>query len=139
VIGSGLWFYLYNELSTIVIKKTNAVTMSVLNTAKRVIVIVCVAIVMGESLGFLKLLGCSIGIAGVFLYSIIDDLVAKFKSKKSSGGDGDSGSIDGSGALDAFGAKSFIQSCSNACSVVNRLLGSICSMEAINSFASSEM
>ena len=77
LILSGLWFYGYNELATLTIKKTNAVTQSVANTAKRVIVIVGVAIVMGESLDPLKLLGCSIGIGGVFLYSIIDKLVAK--------------------------------------------------------------
>lgn len=53
----------------------NAVTQSVANTAKRVIVIVGVAIVLGESLDFMKLLGCSIGIGGVFLYSIIDNFV----------------------------------------------------------------
>ena len=74
---SGLWFYGYNELATLTIKKTNAVTQSVANTAKRVIVIVGVAVVMGESLDPLKLLGCSIGIGGVFLYSIIDKLVGK--------------------------------------------------------------
>jgi solute carrier family 35 protein E1 len=51
------------------------VTQSVANTAKRVIVIVGVALVLGESLDFMKLLGCSIGIGGVFLYSIIDQLV----------------------------------------------------------------
>jgi hypothetical protein len=33
----GLWFYGYNELATMTIKKTNAVTQSVANTAKRVI------------------------------------------------------------------------------------------------------
>merc|ERR1711935_1244646 len=59
------------------IYKTNPVTQSVANTAKRVIVIVGVAIVLGESLDPIKLLGCSIGIGGVFLYSIIDSLVAK--------------------------------------------------------------
>eukprot|EP00933_Yihiella_yeosuensis_P070884 TRINITY_DN79048_c0_g1_i1.p1 TRINITY_DN79048_c0_g1~~TRINITY_DN79048_c0_g1_i1.p1 ORF type:complete len:402 (-),score=120.07 TRINITY_DN79048_c0_g1_i1:225-1430(-) len=75
LIYSGLWFYAYNELATMTIKKTNAVTASVANTAKRVIVIVGVAIVMGESLDPLKLIGCSIGIGGVFLYSVIDDLV----------------------------------------------------------------
>jgi len=75
LIFSGLWFYAYNELATATIKKTNAVTQSVANTAKRVIVIVGVAIVMGESLDPLKLIGCGIGIGGVFLYSIIDDLV----------------------------------------------------------------
>jgi solute carrier family 35 protein E1 len=75
MIASGLWFYGYNELATMTIKKTNAVTQSVANTAKRVIVIVGVAIILGESLDPLKLIGCGIGIGGVFLYSIIDDLV----------------------------------------------------------------
>ncbi|KAL7433643.1 hypothetical protein ACHAXM_003664 [Skeletonema potamos] len=75
MIASALWFYGYNELSTMTLKKTNAVTQSVANTAKRVIVIVGVALVLGESLDFMKLLGCAIGIGGVFLYSIIDNLV----------------------------------------------------------------
>merc|ERR1739838_712179 len=77
LIFSGLWFYAYNELATFTIKKTNAVTQSVANTAKRVIVIVGVAIVMGESLDPIKLLGCGIGIGGVLLYSVIDGLLAK--------------------------------------------------------------
>mmetsp|Transcript_2296 Transcript_2296/g.3548 ORF Transcript_2296/g.3548 Transcript_2296/m.3548 type:complete len:237 (+) Transcript_2296:133-843(+) len=75
MIASALWFYGYNEISTMTLKKTNAVTQSVANTAKRVIVIVGVALVLGESLDFMKLLGCGIGISGVFLYSIIDNLV----------------------------------------------------------------
>mmetsp|Transcript_49216 Transcript_49216/g.145289 ORF Transcript_49216/g.145289 Transcript_49216/m.145289 type:complete len:397 (-) Transcript_49216:41-1231(-) len=79
LVASGLWFYGYNELATKTIQKTNAVTQSVANTAKRVIVIVGVAIVMGESLAPIKLIGCGIGIGGVFLYSIIDDLVKKGK------------------------------------------------------------
>merc|ERR1712099_215733 len=74
-IASGLWFYGYNEMSTMTLKKTGAVTQSVANTAKRVIVIIGVALVMGESLAPMKLIGCSIGIGGVFLYSIIDNLV----------------------------------------------------------------
>merc|ERR1719148_385350 len=75
LIASGLWFYGYNELATMTLKKTNAVTQSVANTAKRVIVIVGVALVLGESLDPMKLLGCGIGIGGVFLYSIIDNIV----------------------------------------------------------------
>merc|ERR1740138_148138 len=75
LLFSGGWFYAYNELATATIKKTSAVTQSVANTAKRVIVIVGVAIILGESLDPLKLIGCGIGIGGVFLYSIIDDLV----------------------------------------------------------------
>lgn len=77
MIASGLWFYGYNECATMTLKKTGAVTQSVANTAKRVIVIVGVALVLGESLDPIKLLGCSIGIGGVFLYSIIDNIVKK--------------------------------------------------------------
>ena len=75
LVASGLFFYGYNEVATMTLKKTGAVTQSVANTAKRVIVIVGVALVLGESLSPIKLLGCSIGIGGVFLYSIIDNLV----------------------------------------------------------------
>jgi len=71
LITSGLYFYLYNELSTLTIAKTSATTQSVANTAKRVIVIVGVAIALGESLEPIKLLGCSIGIGGVLLYSLV--------------------------------------------------------------------
>jgi solute carrier family 35 protein E1 len=81
LIASGLWFYGYNELATMTLKKTGAVTQSVANTAKRVIVIVGVAIVLGESLDPMKLLGCAIGIGGVFVYSIIDQLLAKKKTE----------------------------------------------------------
>lgn len=77
IIASGLYFYGYNEVATMTLKKTSAVTQSVANTAKRVIVIVGVAIVLGESLSPIKLIGCSIGIGGVLLYSIIDNLIAK--------------------------------------------------------------
>jgi solute carrier family 35 protein E1 len=75
LVASGLWFYGYNELATMTLKKTGAVTQSVANTAKRVIVIVGVALVLGESLDPIKLIGCSIGIGGVFLYSVIDNIV----------------------------------------------------------------
>merc|ERR1712032_647904 len=75
LVASGLWFYGYNECATLTLKKTGAVTQSVANTAKRVIVIVGVALVLGESLDPIKMLGCSIGIGGVLLYSVIDTLV----------------------------------------------------------------
>merc|ERR1712087_248035 len=71
LITSGFFFYLYNELSTLTIKKTSATTQSVANTAKRVIVIVGVALALGESLEPIKMLGCSIGIGGVLLYSLV--------------------------------------------------------------------
>merc|ERR1711924_482876 len=40
LVMSGMMFYLYNELATMTIKATGAVTASVANTAKRVIVLV---------------------------------------------------------------------------------------------------
>merc|ERR1711988_1336361 len=81
IIYSGIWFYGYNELATMTIKKTNAVTASVANTAKRVFVLVGVAIVFGEDLNPLKMVGCAIGIGGVFVYSIIDKIVKPAESK----------------------------------------------------------
>jgi solute carrier family 35 protein E1 len=79
VILSGLTFYGYNELATLTLTKISAVTQSVANTAKRVVVIVGSAIVFNESISGLKAIGCAICIGGVFLDSVIDDLV---KSKK---------------------------------------------------------
>jgi len=74
LIASGLLGYGCHESATMTLKKTSAVAQSVANTVKRIIVIVGVAAVMGESLHPLKLAGCAIGIGGVFLYSIIDTL-----------------------------------------------------------------
>ena len=132
-------FYLYNELATMTIKKTSAVTASVANTAKRVIVMLVSAVAFGEDLtvekkvrphplarvphpsqrrplrargrhpphplrvtptapaavnhltpsaphlvhlvsGFVpRQIGATVAIGGVFLYSIIDDLLAPKK------------------------------------------------------------
>lgn len=75
VVLSGLTFYGYNELATMTLTKISAVTNSVANTAKRVVVIVGSAIVFNESISGLKAVGCAICIGGVFLNSIIDDLL----------------------------------------------------------------
>jgi len=81
VILSGLTFYGYNELATMTLTKISPVTNSVANTAKRVVVIVGSAIVFNESISGLKAIGCAICIAGVFLNSVIDDML-KPKAKK---------------------------------------------------------
>ena len=70
LLTSGLYFYWFNELSTITIKKTSATTQSVANTAKRAFVIIGVALALGESLPLLKLVGCFITIGGTLLYSL---------------------------------------------------------------------
>ena len=81
VILSGLTFYGYNEVSTMTLTKVSAVTNSVANTAKRVVVIVGCAIVFKEDFSGLKPYGCGICMIGVGLYSVIDDLL-KGKDKK---------------------------------------------------------
>ena len=75
---SGLSFYLYNELATMTIKATGAVTSSVANTAKRVIVMVWMAAVTGKQLTEEQKIGAGVAIGFVLVYSVIDDVVKKF-------------------------------------------------------------
>jgi solute carrier family 35 protein E1 len=75
VILSGLTFYGYNELSTITLKKLSAVNQSVANTAKRVIIIIGSSLVFNEPITNLKAVGCVLCIGGVFVDSVVDDLV----------------------------------------------------------------
>ena len=82
LVMSGMMFYLYNELATMTIKATGAVTASVANTAKRVIVLVYMAMVTGKALTDEQKIGAAVAIGGVLLYSVIDDLVAKLMPKK---------------------------------------------------------
>ena len=82
LIASGMTFYLYNELATMTIKATGAVTSSVANTAKRVIVMVYMAAVTGKVLTEEQKIGAAIAIGFVLVYSVIDDVL-----KSMSGGD----------------------------------------------------
>ena len=61
------------------IKATGAVTASVANTAKRAIVIVGMAIALGNPLKFEEKVGAPIAIVGVFLSSIYDELLKSAK------------------------------------------------------------
>ena len=72
---SGMTFYLYNELATMTIKATGPVTSSVANTAKRVIVMVYMAMVTGKQLTEEQKIGTAVAIGGVLVYSVIDDLI----------------------------------------------------------------
>jgi len=81
LLASGMSFYLYNELATYTIKKTGAVTQSVANTAKRVLVLVFMSAVTGKALTTEQKIGATIAIAFVMLYSVIDMLVKKMKEK----------------------------------------------------------
>jgi solute carrier family 35 protein E1 len=72
---SGMSFYIYNELATMTIKATGAVTSSVANTAKRVIVMVYMAAVTGKVLTEEQKIGAAVAISFVLVYSVIDDVV----------------------------------------------------------------
>merc|ERR1712060_519991 len=74
---SGMSFYIYNELATMTIKATGAVTSSVANTAKRVIVMVYMAAVTGKVLTEEQKIGAAVAISFVLVYSVIDDVVKK--------------------------------------------------------------
>lgn len=73
LLVSGLAFYLYNELATMTIKATSAVTSSVANTAKRVIVMVWMAAVTGKQLTQEQTIGAAVAIGGVMIYSLLPD------------------------------------------------------------------
>merc|ERR1712146_780320 len=75
LVVSGMSFYLYNELATMTIKATGAVTSSVANTAKRVIVMVYMAAVTGKALTTEQQIGSAVAIGFVLVYSVIDDVI----------------------------------------------------------------
>jgi len=91
---SGMMFYIYNEAVFMMNKShanpegVDATTSSVLNTAKRVITIAYGSLMAHKikdavifNMSMPQVVGCSVCIAGVFLYSVVDDLL-KPKAKK---------------------------------------------------------
>ena len=87
LLASGVLLYVYNELSTLAMSITTAVTASVAKTAKRAFVIVGVALALGKELRAEEKLGAVITIGAVLLYSMVDQLggrgaKAKAKAKK---------------------------------------------------------
>jgi solute carrier family 35, member E1 len=70
IILSGLFFYVYNEFAFAFTSHVGAVTSSVLNTAKRVIIIVVSSIVFQEAMDRNTVMGSAIAIGGTFAYSL---------------------------------------------------------------------
>ena len=66
----------YNELATLTISRSSAVTASVANTAKRAFVIVGVSLALGRELRYEEQLGATLAIGAVMLYSMVDSLPA---------------------------------------------------------------
>jgi len=67
---SGFFFYIYNEFAFSFTSQVGAVTSSVLNTAKRVIIIVVSSILFVEPMEKNTVIGSAIAICGTFAYSI---------------------------------------------------------------------
>merc|ERR1711908_180921 len=74
---SGLNFYIYNEFSFLALSKLDAVSHSVANTLKRVVIIVASCIVFKTPMTLLGGIGSGIAVLGTLLYSF-----AKGKYKK---------------------------------------------------------
>jgi solute carrier family 35 protein E1 len=70
IIISGLCFYIYNEFAFAFTSHVGAVTSSVLNTAKRVIIIVVSSFVFKEVMERNTVIGSGIAILGTFAYSL---------------------------------------------------------------------
>jgi solute carrier family 35 protein E1 len=81
IIISGLFFYFYNECAFAFTSLVGSVTSSVLNTAKRVIIIVVSSVVFNEAMERNTVVGSAIAICGTFAYSLTSTAPAP-KAKK---------------------------------------------------------
>merc|ERR1712157_404249 len=70
IVLSGFFFYVYNEFAFAFTASVGSVTSSVLNTAKRVIIIVVSAILFNENMDRNSVYGSTIAILGTFAYSL---------------------------------------------------------------------
>mmetsp|Transcript_13677 Transcript_13677/g.16529 ORF Transcript_13677/g.16529 Transcript_13677/m.16529 type:complete len:323 (-) Transcript_13677:233-1201(-) len=78
---SGFFFYFYNECAFAFTASVGAVTSSVLNTAKRVIIIVVSSIVFQEAMERNTVIGSAIAISGTFAYSLASKAKPAAKKK----------------------------------------------------------
>lgn len=84
IILSGFMFYIYNEFAFAFTAHVGSVTSSVLNTAKRVIIIVVSAVVFHEAMERNTVIGSAIAIAGTFAYSLASEKKAAAPKAKTS-------------------------------------------------------
>jgi len=77
---SGFFFYIYNEFAFAFTAQVGSVTSSVLNTAKRVIIIVVSCIIFAEPMERNTMIGSAIAIGGTFAYSLASKAKPKAKT-----------------------------------------------------------
>jgi len=73
---SGIFYYLYNEVAFLALDNVAPVTHAIGNTIKRVVIIIASVVVFGTTMTSQGILGSSIAIGGVLLYSLAKN---KFK------------------------------------------------------------
>jgi len=78
----GLYYYFYNELAFVVLDMLDAVSQAVANTVKRVVVIIAGTIIFAKPLTTNGMVGSSVAIAGVLLYSLVKSGAFDKKDKK---------------------------------------------------------
>ena len=78
-LGSGVLFYLYNEVSFRTLNKVHPVTHAVSNTVKRIVIILSSVMVFNNKMTPTVIFGTCLAISGVFMYSICQYL---YKPKK---------------------------------------------------------
>lgn len=79
IVLSGFFFYFYNEFAFAFTSHVGAVTSSVLNTAKRVIIIVVSSFVFKEAMERNTVIGSAVAICGTFAYSLASKKAAPKK------------------------------------------------------------
>jgi solute carrier family 35 protein E1 len=82
ILISGLFFYFYNECAFAFTSHVGSVTSSVLNTAKRVIIIAIVALVFQEPMERNTVIGSAIAICGTLAYSLTSSSSKKKPAEK---------------------------------------------------------
>ena len=76
VVLSGLFHYLNNEVMYMCLARVNPVTLAVGNTVKRVVIIAAAMVVLGEAMEPVAMVGTTVAIVGVLLYSILKQRLA---------------------------------------------------------------
>lgn len=69
-IGCGMLYYMYNEMGFRVLNLLTPVSAAVCNSAKRVVVLFAAVVFLGEAVSKKKLIGSTVAIGGVTLYSV---------------------------------------------------------------------
>lgn len=77
VVGSGLAFYLYNEVAMYTLDAVHPITHAVGNTIKRVVLILFSVIKFGTPMTTQSAIGSTIAIGGVFAYSVAKQIFKK--------------------------------------------------------------